>query len=256
MGTKRPAAEITPAESVASSGGSARGELVRLVFSPTRSPDSAVLKITLLGNKHTLRDAAELLFQDYLEDQLNECLDDHVWGFTPHQSGGGMPDENDEDDNYGRSIMPEQPLLSTRLGVYHMFMGDPEVRERHFRLTDGTELLFSYDMGSPTELRVAVSLVPAPPGLNEADYPKVEKPGAAAEADSPAPRSTQPAGPADAAFPNSAATAAPLLARALGACLAPSRAALRTTATSCSCPCGWPASRTGSYVQRLRGRPT
>eukprot|EP00873_Tetraselmis_striata_P012955 jgi/Tetstr1/433219/TSEL_022507.t1 len=168
MATKRPAAAMAPAESVASSGGSERGELVRLVFSPAHNPDSAVLTITLLGDQHTLRDAAELLFKNYLEEQLDRWLDENVRGFTPkdgEQSGGGMSDEDDEDDNYDMAIMPGQPLQSTRLGVYHMFMGDPP----------------------------------------EADYPKVEKPGGAAEADSPAPRSTQPACPADAAFPGIAA---------------------------------------------------
>jgi hypothetical protein len=105
----------------------------------------AVLELQLLGDRHSLTDAAELLFQSYLGNILNESLNDHIWRFTP------IEDEC-------LQLSSDIPLLSREMKAdepYEAFSG--EVYKK--RLQQGFEMLFYYDEGSTTRLHVTVTSV-------------------------------------------------------------------------------------------------
>jgi hypothetical protein len=48
-----------------------------------------VLELEVIGETHTLTDVGEKLFDCYLGDILDECLDDHVWRFEVLTNGLG-----------------------------------------------------------------------------------------------------------------------------------------------------------------------
>lgn len=111
-------------------------------FVPVGPP---VLEIELLGEQHTLTDAAKSLFQHYLRDVLGEELYMHVWRF----------EVVDEDLRESMAFDAKTPLLDEDMLIkepFAMGISDPEVRP----LELGSEMLFKYDEGSPTILAVRV----------------------------------------------------------------------------------------------------
>jgi len=95
-----------------------------------------VLQINVLAEEHSLTTVAEQLFEHHLSRVLGEDLDDHLWSFT----------------------LNEKRLRS-------------DVTLQQLHIEQDMQLLFSYDMGSPTRISVLIDRVVAPAEYPIADYP-------------------------------------------------------------------------------------
>jgi hypothetical protein len=119
---------------------------------------SPVVEIELLGETHTLQDAAECLFEYYLRDVLGEELYMHIWRFEPI-------------DDTDLALNKDTPILSDNMIAkepYDLGLAPPQRRT----LDEGTEMIFMYDEGSPTRLAVKIERIIDKPDDEEDDYPR------------------------------------------------------------------------------------
>lgn len=123
---------------------------------PGQRPD---LRLQCLGDRHTLKNVADAIFDCYLADIRGENLEDHLWRFEPRESICGM------------ALNHELTLLSPdTMSLQYIFNGAPKVM--NLPLGEGSKLKFLYDEGSPTVLYIHIdSIDPMPSGRTEADYP-------------------------------------------------------------------------------------
>lgn len=126
-----------------------------------------VLQVEVLGT-HTFEDVGEVLFRGYLGAVLGETLNDHVWLFSPN-----LGDEELEEMMFSAST----PLLSPQFGLFnqldHYSSGARKIGTR-FPITEGLEMLFTYDLGSTTVLAATVdSIAPIPEDIPESAFPRI-----------------------------------------------------------------------------------
>ena len=122
-----------------------------------------LLELELLGDEHTLLDAAEALFEHRLEAQRGEGLDDHLWRY------------HEEEDDGELAFCTHTPMLR-QLPLRDPFAGGQGPALSSRRLGPGSELVFTDDEGSPTRVGVVVSAVGPPPAqADRAGFPRVKQ---------------------------------------------------------------------------------
>ena len=130
-------------------------------FNKTGKP---FLELQVLGDRHTLTTVAGQLFKLHMEEALGESLYEHVWRFEPCENG------------YGKAFNNRVPILSsTQMGVKEQYQLDPDEDFSSDRcyLSEGSEMIFFYDEGSPTRIFVSISSVTQMPAEMEVQqYPR------------------------------------------------------------------------------------
>ncbi len=132
-----------------------------------------VLELEVIGETHTLTDVGEKLFDCYLGDILDECLDDHVWRFEVLASDVGE-----------MALDSTIPILSQDMTAHEldpMEVANPQYLTCH-PLAVGSEMIFCYDEGTTTRLAVKIESIERiqPTGTDALDQFPREKGAAAA----------------------------------------------------------------------------
>ena len=115
-----------------------------------------------VNSESTLKDLATFLFKYYLFDILKEELYEHVWFFIPN---------SDHRDIFRESFSNKVPLLSNEMAVGSF----DDRRVWHAispsALTEGSELIFIYDLGNTTSIFVSLDCIK--PIDETVQYPRV-----------------------------------------------------------------------------------
>lgn len=121
-----------------------------------------LLCLEVNGDDCSLEDLATFLFKYYLFDILKEELYEHVWFFIPN---------GDHRDIFRESLSKKVPLLSNEMAVGSF----DDRREWHasgsYDLTEGSELIFIYDLGTTTSIFVSFGSIK--PVDETVEYPRV-----------------------------------------------------------------------------------
>ena len=131
-----------------------------------------VLEVEVLGDRTTLEEVGELLFEHYMREELGEELYEHVWRFEAcgaHESSVA----------YNSSL----PILSLNMSLVDQYaaymhgrnVDEDEEQEKKCRITEGTEMIFFYDEGSTSRLAVTIETIsPMPTSRTIQSYPSIK----------------------------------------------------------------------------------
>jgi hypothetical protein len=105
-----------------------------------------VLKLDVLGDRHSLKDVAGWIFEYYARAVRREGLNAHLWRFELCKYW-----------THSLALASSVPLLSDKMMAREAFEMDFE-EPRKCRIRDGSELVFVYDEGDTMYLRISVQV--------------------------------------------------------------------------------------------------
>lgn len=124
----------------------------------TKVVGKPLLEVQVLGT-HTFEDVGNILFSGLLQEIRGEELNEHVWYFSPN--AGYENDYDDDVDDSQRHLMylPDVPLLGDQMALTKQQMDFEGAKKTKVQLTQGMELLFTYDLGTTILLLATIDSI-------------------------------------------------------------------------------------------------